>query len=71
MSFLTGQSLFRGSFTFDVYICGQIISSLYRGKLIFRSAIIGGLPVTTLFVWSVLIAHTTSLISFTVTLPIL
>ncbi len=32
---LRGQSLFRGSFTFTVCNWGQIISSLYRGKLFF------------------------------------
>ena len=40
---LRGQSLFRGSFTFNVCNWGQIISSLYRGKLFFRGATIRGL----------------------------
>ncbi len=42
MFFLRGQSLFRGSFTFNVCNWGRIISSLYREKLFFRSASIGG-----------------------------
>ncbi len=45
MSFLRGQSLFRGLFTFNVCNWGQIISLLYRGKLFIRGATIGGLLV--------------------------
>ncbi len=41
MSFLRGQSLFRGSFTFNVCNWGQIIFAVQR-EIVFRGATIEG-----------------------------
>ncbi len=67
MSFLRGQSLFRGSFTFNECNWGQIISSLYRGKLFYRGTTIRGSPIFTFTIKIIVFYFQVQLLSSTLT----